>query len=205
MRPLVASLSLIFALLAVQPVTAQQSRDILAGWPADTVARLVEPEIIAAQLVEDGAARVLVEFALDERERGSPDFDLTTREGVAAHNARINEIQTRILDRVLPRPVAGGVAALDDPELGLFLFESSPLIAVNADDDLLRAFAEDREVLRIHPDQELSHQLTDSVPLIGGGAARTVPATGEGQTVVILDDGRVTNAVEIPWRRAPGM
>jgi serine protease len=65
----------------------------------------------------------------------------------------------------------------------------SPMIALNVDVDLLRALAEDPEVVNIQVSVPDALHLTQSLPLIGMPAAYAAGATGQGRTVAILDSG----------------
>ena len=127
-RPLAALFLALYLILPALPAQAQFEDFLPAARD-----KLVDPDEIAHSLSRHGVARVIVEFNFETPRLPSSgaEVDLSTREGVAALNARVREGQDRLLSRVLSTPPGAPQAALSDSALGLHIFQSTPLIAVN--------------------------------------------------------------------------
>lgn len=185
---LLAAVAAIFVNLA--PVAAQTGAAGAAGADAflgslsrAAQARLTDPQETAAGLAEHGRVRVIVEFAEVVL---PPGVGRASADADAAMIAHARSGQDRILERVLP---GGAARAAGDERFAFNRMTYSPMFVISADAELLKALADDPEVVRIHPDRIESFHLNESLPLIGVPAAIAAGGTGQGQVVAILDSG----------------
>jgi Subtilase family/FG-GAP-like repeat len=148
-----------------------------------------DSEQMAADVAQDGYARVIVQFASPvpaDQIKPNPQI-------LAPIKAQIASAQDAI--------IASHFGSAANPSEGqgfsrnLVRFKISPMFAVNVSMAELNALAADPRVLLIHYNTQDPPDLVESVPLIGMPAAYAANATGVRQAVAIMDTGLQTNHV----------
>lgn len=161
----VASLSLVcFLVLGTTPAVSEDRSRRLRGSEIESLAKIAR---------EDGSVRVLVATRLPAR------FTALRSEGKNLPLARaISSASESLFESI-----AGHHA------VRLHTFRTVPLVAMEVDEDALRALAGLEVVDGVWEDVLMKPALADSTPLIGTPAQWAAGYTGAGQTIAILDTG----------------
>jgi subtilisin family serine protease len=156
--------------------------ELSAGLARDVLVELDEQAAAGSDTVDAGSAAHSMQVGALQSDLGGlplPDAE-PMREAMLAERAkRYQALQAKVLSSVDPAEVSL-----------LFQYENLPLLFVHVSSQ--RAALELAglpEVLRLHEDERLEHQLTESLPLIHQPEAAAAGKTGAGTAVAVLDTG----------------
>jgi subtilisin family serine protease len=167
-------------------IPTQLRLDLSAGLARDVLVELDEQTVANGGAAMDGTLGSSTQALVsDVGELPAADAEPIIAAAVQAHAAAYRAAQQRVLDRV----DLGNMGNPGEVEL-LFQYENLPLLFVHVRTlQAAIALASSSEVLRLHEDAKLEHQLTASLPLIHQTQAASSGKTGAGTAVAVLDTG----------------